>query len=112
MKPTYASQRVMRMRREAKRAAHASFVPESGWLLPLGTVRRKTIKAMWVGYSYAFSSQAWSFRSAQVLAHEARPRIGRPRQQGQAGSIGYMAYETVARNWSEINLNSGRSLQL
>ena len=28
------------------------------------------------------------FRSVQVLAHEARPLIGRPRQQGQAGGIG------------------------
>ena len=45
---------------------------------------------------------------AQVLAHEARPRIGRPRQQGQAGGIGSMAYEGMARNCSEKNLNSGK----
>ncbi len=43
-----------------------------------------------------------------MLAHEARPRIGRPRQQGQAGSIDYMAYEIMARNCSEKNLNSGK----
>ena len=28
------------------------------------------------------------FLEVQVLVHEARPRIGRPRQQGQAGGIG------------------------
>ena len=77
MQPTHAGQRVMRMRREAKRAAHVSFARK--WVaLPLGTVLRKTIKAMWVGYSYASSRQSWSFRSKQMLAHEARPRIGRP----------------------------------
>ena len=43
-----------------------------------------------------------------MLAHEARPRIGRPRQQGQAGGIGYMACESMARNCSEKNLNSGK----
>jgi len=43
-----------------------------------------------------------------VLAHEARPRIGRPRQQGQDGGIGSMAYEAVARNCSEKKLNSGK----
>ncbi len=63
---------------------------------------------MWVGFNYAFSRQAWSFWSAQVLAHEVRPRIGRPRQQGQAGGIGSMAYEAMARNCSEKKLNSGK----
>jgi len=43
-----------------------------------------------------------------VLAHEARPRIGRPRQEGQAGGIGYMACEIMARNCSEKNLNAGK----
>src|SRR5208283_642507 len=57
---------------------------------------------------HAFSRQAWSFRSGQVLAHEARPRVGRLRQQGPAGSIGSMAYEVMARNCSEKNLNSGK----
>ncbi len=33
--------------------------------LPLGIVRRKTIKTMWVGFNDAFSRQAWSFRSAR-----------------------------------------------
>jgi len=46
----------------AKGANHVSLVPESGW--PLSR----------------------PFRSAQVLAHEARPRIGRPRQQGPSFS--------------------------
>ena len=68
----------------------------------------ETIKTMWVGFNHAFSRQAWSFRSAQVLAHESRPGIGRPRQQGQAGGIGYMACEIMARNCSEKNLNSGK----
>ena len=44
----------------------------------------------------------------QVLAHEARPRIGRPREQGRAGGIGSMAYEARARNCSEKKLNSGK----
>jgi len=43
-----------------------------------------------------------------VLAHEARARIGRPRQQRQASGIGDMAYEIMARNCSEKNLNSGK----
>ncbi len=43
-----------------------------------------------------------------MLAHEARPRIGRPRQQGQTGVIGSMAYEILARNYSEKNLNAGK----
>ncbi len=43
-----------------------------------------------------------------MLAHEARPRIGRPRQQGQTGVIGSMAYEIMARNYSEKNLNAGK----
>ena len=47
-------------------------------------------------------------QEAQVLAHQARPRIGRPRQQGRAGGIGCMAYQTMARNCSEKNLNSGK----
>ena len=43
-----------------------------------------------------------------MLAHEVRPRIGRPRQQGRAGGIGSMAYEAMARNCSEKKLNSGK----
>ena len=43
-----------------------------------------------------------------MLAHEVWPRIGRPRQQGQAGGIGSMACEIMARNCSEKNLNSGK----
>ena len=43
-----------------------------------------------------------------MLAHEARPRIGRPREQGRAGGIGSMAYEARARNCSEKKLNSGK----
>jgi len=43
-----------------------------------------------------------------VLAHEVWPRIGRPRQRGQAGGIGSMAYEAMARNCSEKNLNLGK----
>ena len=43
-----------------------------------------------------------------MLAHESWPRIGRPRQQGQAGGIGSMAYEAMARNCSEKKLNSGK----
>ena len=46
--------------------------------------------------------------AAQVLAHEVWPRIGRPRQQGQAGGIGSMAYEIMARNCSKKKLNSGK----
>jgi hypothetical protein len=64
---------------------------------------------MWVGFNYAFSGQAWSFWSAQVLAHESRPRIGHPRQQERAGGIGCMAYQTMARNCSEKNLNAGKT---
>src|SRR5208337_1210658 len=56
----------------------------------------------------AFSRPAQSFRSAQVLAREARPRIGRPRQQGRAGGIGSTACEVMARNCSEKKLNSGK----
>ena len=41
--------------------------------------------------------------AAQVLAQEVRPRIWRPRQQGRAGGIGCMAYQTMARNCSEKN---------
>ena len=52
------------------------------------------------------------FRSEQVLAHEVWPRIGRPRQQGQAGGIGSVAYEAIAGNCSEKNSTPGRSLQL
>ena len=90
--PTSAGrQRLRRKCKRSKVATHFSLVSESGWSLPL-----------------TFSRQAWSFRSAQVLAHEARPRIGRPRQQGQAGGIGYMACESMARNCSEKNLNSGK----
>ena len=59
-----------------------------------------------------FSRQSGVRSLSQVLAHEARPRIGRPRQEGRAGGIGSMAYEIMARNYSEKNLNSGRSLQL
>ena len=55
----------------------------------------------WVAFSAPFSS-------AQVFAHEARPRIGRPRQQGRAGGIGCMAYEAMVRICSEENLNSGK----
>jgi hypothetical protein len=47
-----------------------------------------------------------------MLAHEARPRIGRPREQGRAGGIGSMAYEIMARNCSEKTSTRGRSLQL
>ena len=46
--------------------------------------------------------------TAQVLAHESWPRIGRPRHQGRAGGIGCMAYQTMARNCSEKKLNSGK----
>src|SRR5208337_4979732 len=56
------------------------------------------------------------FQERASASHEARPRIGRPRQQGQAGGIGWMAYEIMrgivyeimARNCSEKNLNSGK----
>jgi len=48
------------------------------------------------------------FKIAQVLANEARARIGLPRQQGQAGGIGYMACEIMARNCSKKNLNAGK----
>ena len=43
-----------------------------------------------------------------MLAREARPRIGRPRQQGRAGGIDSMACEAMARNCSEKKLNSGK----
>ncbi len=52
------------------------------------------------------------FKIAQALANEARARIGLPRQQGQAGGIGYMACEIMARNCSKKISTRGRSLQL
>ena len=76
------------MLRRRKRPTTFPLCQKVGDPFPLGTVRRTSIKTMWVGFNYAFSRQAWSFRSAQVPAHEARPRIGLPRQQGQAGDIG------------------------
>ncbi len=45
-----------------------------------------------------------------MLAHEARPRIGRPRQQGRAGGIGCMAYQAMVRNCSEKKIPSAHQL--